>query len=35
MPPLLVEPIDFSALYRARTEGMQQMRQGAPAAENP
>jgi preprotein translocase subunit SecB len=29
MPPLLVEPIDFAALYRARIEGMQQMRQGA------
>jgi preprotein translocase subunit SecB len=32
MPPLLVEPIDFAALYRARAGDMQQMRQGAPAA---
>lgn len=31
MPPLLVEPIDFAALYRSRVEGMQQMRAGAPA----
>jgi preprotein translocase subunit SecB len=31
MPPLLVEPIDFAALYRSRTEGMQQMRAGADA----
>ncbi|HWA03505.1 MAG TPA: protein-export chaperone SecB [Rhizomicrobium sp.] len=30
MPPLLVEPIDFAALYRARAGEMQQMRQGAP-----
>ena len=29
MPPLLVEPIDFAALYRNRAEGMQQMRMGA------
>src|SRR5580765_4152435 len=31
MPPLLVEPIDFAALYRSRVEGMQQMRSGAAA----
>ncbi len=29
MPPLMVEPIDFASLYRARVEGMQQMRSGA------
>lgn len=32
MPPLLVEPIDFGALFRARVESMQQMRQGAGSA---
>jgi len=31
MPPLLVEPIDFAALYRSRVEGMQQMRAGTTA----
>jgi preprotein translocase subunit SecB len=31
MPPLMVEPIDFAALYRSRAEGMQQMRAGAEA----
>ena len=31
MPPLLVEPIDFAALYRSRAEGMQQMRSGGGA----
>ena len=31
MPPLLVEPIDFAALYRSRVEGMQQMRSGSGA----
>jgi preprotein translocase subunit SecB len=31
MPPLMVEPIDFASLYRARAEGMQQMRAGASA----
>jgi preprotein translocase subunit SecB len=31
MPPLLVEPIDFAALYRSRAEGMAQMRTGAGA----
>lgn len=29
MPPLLVEPIDFAALYRSRAESAQQIRQGA------
>lgn len=29
MPPLLVEPIDFAALYRARAGEMQQMRAGS------
>ena len=31
MPPLMVEPIDFAALYRSRMEGMAQMRGGAEA----
>lgn len=30
MPPLMIEPIDFAALYRAKTQEMQQMRAGAP-----
>ena len=30
MPPLRIEPIDFAALYRAKTQEMQQMRAGAP-----
>ena len=29
MPPLMIEPIDFAALYRAKTAEMQQMRAGA------
>ncbi len=29
MPPLLVEPIDFAALYRARAGEMQQVRTGS------
>jgi preprotein translocase subunit SecB len=29
MPPLMIEPIDFSALYRAKAAEMQQMRAGA------
>ena len=29
MPPLMIEPIDFAALYRAKTGQMQQMRAGA------
>jgi|SRR5579871_2341456 len=29
MPPLMIEPIDFAALYRARTTQMQQMRSGS------
>jgi preprotein translocase subunit SecB len=28
MPPLMIEPIDFAALYRARQSQMQQMRGG-------
>ena len=30
MPPLMIEPIDFAGLYRAKTAEMQQMRAGAP-----
>jgi len=30
MPPLMIEPIDFAALYRAKTQEMQQMRASAP-----
>ena len=30
MPPLMIEPIDFSALYRAKAAEMQQMRPGNP-----
>jgi len=30
MPPLMIEPIDFAALYRAKTQEAQQMRAGAP-----
>src|SRR6266481_3459679 len=30
MPPLMIEPIDFAALYRSKTAEMQQMRAGAP-----
>ena len=30
MPPLMIEPIDFAALYRAKTAEMQQMRASAP-----
>ena len=30
MPPLMVEPIDFAGLYRAKSAEMQQMRAGAP-----
>ena len=29
MPPLMIEPIDFAALYRAKAGQMQQMRAGA------
>ena len=29
MPPLMIEPIDFAALYRAKQAQMQQMRGGA------
>ncbi|MEI9930654.1 MAG: protein-export chaperone SecB [Rhizomicrobium sp.] len=32
MPPLMIEPIDFAALYRSRTEGMAQMRGGTDTA---
>ena len=28
MPPLMIEPIDFAALYRAKAMEMQQMRAG-------
>jgi preprotein translocase subunit SecB len=28
MPPLMIEPIDFAGLYRAKTQQMQQMRTG-------
>ncbi len=30
MPPLMIEPIDFAALYRAKAMEMQQMRTGNP-----
>jgi len=30
MPPLMIEPIDFAALYRAKAMEMQQMRTGTP-----
>ena len=30
MPPLMIEPIDFAALYRAKATEMQQMRTGNP-----
>lgn len=30
MPPLMIEPIDFAALYRAKTAEMQQMRASTP-----
>ncbi|MDE2135540.1 MAG: protein-export chaperone SecB [Alphaproteobacteria bacterium] len=30
MPPLMIEPIDFAALYRAKAMEMQQMRAGGP-----
>ena len=30
MPPLMIEPIDFAALYRAKASEMQQMRTGSP-----
>lgn len=30
MPPLMIEPIDFAALYRAKTAEAQQMRAGQP-----
>jgi len=30
MPPLMIEPIDFAALYRAKAMEMQQMRAGTP-----
>jgi len=30
MPPLMIEPIDFAALNRAKTQEMQQMRASAP-----
>ena len=30
LPPLMIEPIDFAALYRAKTAEMQQMRASAP-----
>jgi preprotein translocase subunit SecB len=30
MPPLMIEPIDFAALYRAKAMEMQQMRAGNP-----
>jgi preprotein translocase subunit SecB len=30
MPPLMIEPIDFAALYRAKAMEMQQMRSGTP-----
>jgi preprotein translocase subunit SecB len=29
MPPLMLEPVDFAAIYRARIEQMQQARQGS------
>jgi preprotein translocase subunit SecB len=29
MPPLMIEPIDFAALYRAKAQELQQMRAGA------
>jgi preprotein translocase subunit SecB len=29
MPPLMIEPIDFAALYRAKTSEMQQVRAGS------
>jgi preprotein translocase subunit SecB len=31
LPPMMIEPIDFAALYRAKAEEMQQMRAGAPS----
>ncbi|MDB2272928.1 protein-export chaperone SecB, partial [Halorubrum ezzemoulense] len=31
MPPLMIEPIDFAALYRAKAEQAQQMRAGGSA----
>jgi len=31
MPPLMIEPIDFAALYRAKTSEMQQTRTAPPA----
>ncbi len=30
MPPLMIEPIDFAGLYRAKTAQMQQVRVGSP-----
>jgi preprotein translocase subunit SecB len=30
MPPLMIEPIDFAGLYRAKAMEMQQMRPGSP-----
>lgn len=31
MPPLMIEPIDFAGLFRAKAQQMQQMRTGGPA----
>jgi preprotein translocase subunit SecB len=31
MPPLMIEPIDFASLYRARMAEAQQPRAGQPA----
>jgi preprotein translocase subunit SecB len=31
MPPLMIEPIDFAGLFRAKSQQMQQMRTGGPA----
>ena len=32
MPPLMIEPIDFAALYRAKAAEAQQMRAGQPVS---